>query len=142
MGTEEFKAHKEHTFDAYCKRVLKNKAADLHRELTRQEQHETSLEDLLPVLENTKQYEDVYQLLRPIHTNLPAGSFYVSDPELEAALSQLLPKYRDVIYLYYFLGYTDKEIGCILNIHQKTVNSRRRRALNKLKERLGLSDGE
>ena len=78
----------------------------------------------------------------PIHTNLPAGSFYVSDPELEVALSQLLPKFRDVIYLYYFLGYTDKEIGIILNIHQKTVNSRRRRALNKLKERLGLSDGE
>ena len=58
MFTEEFKSHKEHTFDAYCKRVLKNKAADLHRELTRQEQHETSLEDLLPVLENTRQYED------------------------------------------------------------------------------------
>lgn len=39
-------------------------------------------------------------------------------------------------------GIVEEQVMLTEYIHQKTVNSRRRRALSKLKERLGLSDGK
>lgn len=55
---------------------------------------------------------------------------------LEAVLS--LPKrYKDVIYLYYFEGYTAAEIGRILGKKENTVYSLLARGLGMLKKELG-----
>lgn len=40
---------------------------------------------------------------------------------------------RNILYLYYFEGYTIKEIGFLLNKKQNTINSRLTRARKKLK---------
>jgi RNA polymerase sigma-70 factor (ECF subfamily) len=53
--------------------------------------------------------------------------------ELIAALSQLSPEHRAVIVLRYLLGYTPGEIGEILELPRGTVNSRMRRALDRLR---------
>ena len=55
---------------------------------------------------------------------------------LEAVLS--LPKrYKDVIYLYYFEGYTAAEIGRILGKKENTVYSLLARGRGMLKKELG-----
>jgi RNA polymerase sigma-70 factor, ECF subfamily len=53
--------------------------------------------------------------------------------ELIAALSELSPEHRAVIVLRYLLGYTPGEIGEILALPRGTVNSRMRRALDRLR---------
>jgi RNA polymerase sigma-70 factor (ECF subfamily) len=53
--------------------------------------------------------------------------------ELVAALSELSPEHRAVIVLRYLLGYTPGEIGQILGLPRGTVNSRMRRALDRLR---------
>jgi RNA polymerase sigma-70 factor (ECF subfamily) len=53
--------------------------------------------------------------------------------QLIAALSELSPEHRAVIVLRYLLGYTPGEIGEILALPRGTVNSRMRRALDRLR---------
>ena len=53
--------------------------------------------------------------------------------ELTTALSELSPEHRAVIVLRYLLGYTPGEIGEILGLPRGTVNSRMRRALDRLR---------
>jgi RNA polymerase sigma-70 factor, ECF subfamily len=53
--------------------------------------------------------------------------------DLVAALSALSPEHRAVIVLRYLLGYTPGEIGEILGVPRGTVNSRMRRALDRLR---------
>jgi RNA polymerase sigma-70 factor (ECF subfamily) len=53
--------------------------------------------------------------------------------ELMAALADLSPEHRAVIVLRHLLGYTPGEIGAILGLPRGTVNSRLRRALDRLR---------
>ena len=53
--------------------------------------------------------------------------------DLIAALSALTPEHRAVIVLRYLLSYTPGEIGEILGLPRGTVNSRMRRALDRLR---------
>ncbi|MBD0348850.1 MAG: RNA polymerase sigma factor [Thermoleophilia bacterium] len=59
------------------------------------------------------------------------------DPEaLAAGLVELTPEHRAVIVLRYLLDYTPGEIADLLDLPRGTVNSRLRRALDRLGERL------
>ena len=55
---------------------------------------------------------------------------------LAAALAELSPEHRAVIVLRYLLEYTPGEIARLLDLPRGTVNSRLRRALDALGERL------
>jgi RNA polymerase sigma-70 factor (ECF subfamily) len=57
--------------------------------------------------------------------------------ELRAALARLPPDQRAVVVLRYLLEYTPGEIGRMLELKRGTVNSRLRRALDRLGETLG-----
>jgi RNA polymerase sigma-70 factor (ECF subfamily) len=72
-------------------------------------------------------------------THAPAGSDPASNPysdETAAALAALSPEHRAVIVLRHLLEYTPGEIARILDLPRGTVNSRLRRGLDQLKERL------
>src|SRR5215210_2870938 len=58
------------------------------------------------------------------------------DDRMLPALASLDPDHRAVIVLRYLLEYTPGEIAGILDLPRGTVNSRLRRGLDKLKERL------
>ena len=49
----------------------------------------------------------------------------------------LSPKYRDIIYLYYYEGYKIVEIAALLKKNENTIHTRLRRAKQELKEKLG-----
>jgi len=59
----------------------------------------------------------------------------ISD-EILAALAALVPEHRAVIVLRHLLDYTPGEIADILDLPRGTVNSRLRRGLDSLKERV------
>lgn len=74
-----------------------------------------------------------------------AANEYVSCDENREILSAVLalePKYKDVVYLFYFEGYTACEIAEILNKKENTVYSLLSRAREKLKKELGGEDFE
>ena len=59
------------------------------------------------------------------------------DGSLLAAVNDLPPHYRAVIYLFYYEGYQAAEIGKILGIPTATVHTRLARGRAKLRELLG-----
>jgi RNA polymerase sigma-70 factor (ECF subfamily) len=71
----------------------------------------------------------------------PGLSSVDAEPELSdatvAALAALPPEQRAVIVLRHLLGYTPGEIAKLLDLPRGTVNSRLRRGLDELGERLG-----
>jgi len=66
----------------------------------------------------------------------PAPERAERDEELLAELGRLSPEHRAVIVLRYLLEYTPGEIAELLELPRGTVNSRLRRGLDTLKERL------
>ena len=68
----------------------------------------------------------------PAPTREPAGRA----GELAAALSELGPEHRAVVVLRYLLEYTPGEIAELLDLPRGTVNSRLRRALDRLEDAL------
>lgn len=62
---------------------------------------------------------------------------YMTTPEEESIMSGVLslpPKYRAIIYMHYYVGYSAKEIANIMNISQSAVLSRLSRGRSKLKD--------
>lgn len=74
-----------------------------------------------PWRRRTAPLEDVYPYLDP------------EESAVDAALASLPPKYRAVIHLYYFEGYSSDEIAGLLECRPSTVRSR----LSRARERLG-----
>ena len=127
-------------FDLYCKTVLRNKARNLHKELARKEQTEVPIDDLSPGTKQSMQCGDRYDFSVIVPLGLHGETMQLSDPDLAAAIFRLLPRFRDVLYLSYFMEYTDKEIGELIDESTSTVTARRIRTIKKLKELLGEID--
>ena len=62
--------------------------------------------------------------------------------ELLTAVRALSPEHQDVIHLFYYEGYSGKEIAYFLDISENTVKSRLRRARIELRSVLGEKDDE
>lgn len=63
-------------------------------------------------------------------------AYHVVSDEKESIMDEIrnLPlKYREVIYLHYYEGYTCEQIGKTLSLNRNTVSTRLRRARQKLK---------
>jgi RNA polymerase sigma-70 factor (ECF subfamily) len=58
------------------------------------------------------------------------------DRELWAVVGSLPPKYRAVVHLYYYEGYSQEEIAGILRITRTAVQTRMQRARQKLRKEL------
>ena len=70
----------------------------------------------------------------------PAAAPAGEDREVLEAVLSLPGKYKDVVYLHYYEGYTAPEIGQILGKNANTVYTLMTRAKGLLKERLGGED--
>ena len=135
MTVEQFRNYQEQSFDAFCKKVIRNEAINIHKRLMALSERELSLSDLsdadLSVLccEDTyRPYQKTYYVRgKPIH---------VYDPDLGEVLQFLSPQRRDVILLCFFLDYSDADIARLLRISSPAVSARKTIALRKLKELL------
>ena len=93
--------HKQHTFDAYCKRILKNESSDYQRRMSVLREHEIPFSMLPP--ETLAQFviwdeyfKDTY------HFEARGFEISVADELLAEALKTLPQDRLEIVLLYYF----------------------------------------
>lgn len=123
---------KQHAFDAYCKRIVKNEAISVHREYQHRSRQEVTFSELTEGELQQLQYIDQYALERQVFPLL-GGEVEILDGDLARALATLPPEHRDIVLLAYLLNMTDKGIAQLLKLTRSTVQYRRTSTLEQLK---------
>ncbi len=122
-------------FEVYCKKVIRGERCDYLRQVLRRSEQELSFSDL-----------PIDTLLRiGVLDAYPSGYYVfetqghrisISDDRLGEALSQIESAGRDLLLLAYFLDLSDREIGALLGIPRSTIQRRRQRFLDQMKQLL------
>jgi RNA polymerase sigma factor (sigma-70 family) len=127
------KEHIQHTFDSFCKSVLKRTARECYGAIKRRREREVTFSELssreLASLTVTDEYftdEYIFSVLGEI-----VG---VTDCDLAEALKELPADKRDIVMMSYFFDMTDREIAERLNMARRTVAYQRTSTLQKLKK--------
>ena len=121
--------NKEHAFDAFCKRVVKNEAVNIQLEYSGQEQQEVVFSDLTPEERRQLQYIDTYAPERRVF-RLFGMDMEISDGNLGRALDAVSKERRDIV----LLALTDVEIAKRLGLNRSTVQYRRTSTLEQLRK--------
>ena len=128
--------HKQHTFDSFCKKVLKHEAGNGHREINRRARMEISMSDLSEeAMEQLAVYDDYPWDYTPFQVG--DETVLVKDDRLAEALAAIPEKERNIILLYWFLELADREIADRMGIARRTVNTHRQNAYRLLKKLMG-----
>ena len=110
--TEAYKEHIEYTFNAFYRVVIRYAAINAWRDRSKRRQKEISLEYLTEEkfypLGTTDEYFEVPYEEYPI--TICGQTVILTNGELAALLS-LPEKNREIIFLYFFGHYTQREIG-------------------------------
>ena len=133
MKPQDQEEHIRHTFDSYCKKVLRYKARTCYSKMQAQAEREITFSALssqeLAELATTDEYftdEYVFSVL--------GESVGVTDCDLAEALSELPADRREIVLMSFFFDMTDKEIADKLNMARRTVAYRRTSTLKELKK--------
>jgi RNA polymerase sigma factor (sigma-70 family) len=132
MNSPNHEEHIQHTFDSYCKKILKGVAIDIQRENIRRSKHEINFSEMhvqeFLRLSATDDYfadEFIFSVL--------GESVGVSNPILAEALNGLSTHRREIVLMSYFFDMTDKEIAERLKMARRTVAYQRTSTLRQLK---------
>lgn len=110
MKPQSHEEHIRHTFDAFCKKVLRNEARDYLDEIARKRSREISLSELpVEVMEQLAVYDCYFVEDSAFH--ILGCTVYVDSPELAQAIAALPKDKQEVILLFYFLEMSDYEIA-------------------------------
>ena len=132
MNPRNHEEHIQHTFDSYCKKVLKYRALDIRREVKRRSQREVTFSDMSAHELSTLAVEDEYFTDEFIFSIL-GESIGISDADLAEALNILPADRRDIVLMSYFFDMSDREIAERLNMARRTVAYKRTSTLHELK---------
>ena len=135
MTPRNHEEHIQHSFDSYCKKILKGKAIDIHRETKRRSKREITFSDMSAQELAVLSVEDEY-FTDEFVFNILGESVAVSDADLAEALNALPADKRDIVLMSYFFDMTDREIAEQLNMVRRTVAHQRTSTLRKLKNLL------
>ncbi len=136
MTPDRHDEHKQHTFDSFCKKVLKYEAYNGYREIARRQKYEVSFSELPEeALEQLASYDRYPWEYTPF--TVGADVIQIGDDRLAEALNMLPKENRDILLMYFFLDMADREIAEYLHIARKTVNKRRLRSYRLLRELMG-----
>lgn len=135
MTLEQFYRYQEESFDAFCKKVIRNAAATAHQKLDEKAEREPNLSSLSEAELNLLHTYDVYHTYCKV---FPVRGYLVRvyNPDLGEVLQHLSPQRRDVLLMGYFLGFNDYQISKLLHIDHKTVDYRKAEGLRQLRELL------
>ena len=144
MNSEQYQEHIERTFNAFCKIVLYQTALGVYKKLRKKQQFEVSLDylcefDFEPVT-TTDEYFVKYDV--PTAFTVHGKTVIVESEQLAAALLRLPEKRREVLFLRYYLGYSDTEIGRLFGVCRSTIFRRRKRALRLLRQEMEVLENE
>ena len=134
MESTSYKEHIQHTFDSYCKKVLKNEAINIQKQYKRQCKRELSFFNLskqeLSILAVNDEYLFEYHYFEVLDFEI-----CIRNESLAKYLKDLSKEKQKIILMYYFLGMTDKEIAEKMNLVRRTVQYKRTIILKELKQR-------
>lgn len=144
MNSKQYREHIERTFNAFCKIVLYHAALGAYKKLRKKQQFEVSLDylcefDFEPVT-TTDEYFVKYDM--PTTFTVCGKTVIVESEQLAAALLRLPEKRREVLFLRYYLGYSDTEIGRLFGVCRSTIFRRRKRALRLLRQEMEVLENE
>ena len=135
------KACKEHAFDSYCKKILKNEARDIYDEIKRQRMQELSLSELDAKTASQLSMMDDYAFEEQSF-NVRGYDIAIRSGLLAESLAALPDQKRDILLLYHFLDMTDMEIGELLGMVRQTVQYQRTISIQKLRDMMEEYDDE
>ena len=136
MKSQSHEEHIRHTFDAFCKKVLRNEARDYLDEIVRKRSREISLSELpAEAMAQFAAYDRYFAENSAF--DILGCTVYVDNPELAQAIAALPKDKQEVILLFYFLEMSDYEIARRLNMIRRSVTYRRTSTLKLLKEWIG-----
>lgn len=126
-----FESHLQHTFDSYCRTVVRNEARNIKKRQKRLQERQTSLDYL-----SNEEKEDLYYY----DSNLDNSEVFlinglkivVQDVELAESIKLLPNDLKRIILLYYFVGLNDREIGEHYALSAGSLWSLRQRAVRLL----------
>lgn len=136
MTLEQFNTYMEQSFDAFCKKVIRNESRNIHKRLKRQAEHERALSSLSGDEIAELFTEDTYFADGRLFC-ADGLWFSIDDKKLADAISFLTPQRRELILLSFFLGYSDAQISRKLDVPPDTISYRKNVAIEKLKEIIG-----
>jgi RNA polymerase sigma factor (sigma-70 family) len=136
--TEAYKEHIMYSFNGFCKVVIRYAAINAWRDRNRRRQKEISFEYLTeekfyPLNTSDEALKSPYEQY-PV--TICGQTIILTNGELAAALLSLPEKKREVIYLYFFGNYTQREIGEIYGNGKSTVWHHLHSALQMLQEEM------
>ncbi len=136
--SEEYKEHIEYTFAAFCKVVLRNAAMTAYRDFGRKQKREVSLEYLISETPFEPFITDTYfeQYDQPTIFVVKGQEIVVANKRLANALLRLSEQRCNVLFLYFFFGYTDAQIGKEYGRSRSTANYWKLAALKQLRKEM------
>ena len=136
MDLDRHDEHKQHAFDSFCKKVIRCEAYNAYRAIGRRQDLEIPFSQLPEEAMETLATYDLYPWE---YTSFPVDGdvILIKDDRLADALTVLPQSLRDIFLMYWFLELADREIGERLSLPRRTVNHRRQRAYELLKELMG-----
>ena len=133
MKQDELELYHECSFDAFCKKAIRNLAVDAKR-IYWKKTMTTSDEELLATYVKSIMTEDTYALNNYEKIYYVNGlKVVVTNETVGEALKFIMPNKRAVLLLSFFMDYRDSEIARTLRITNSTVAYRKKEALKQLK---------
>ena len=131
--TDKQREHIIHSFDLFCKRVIRNKAYEIYNKNKRDIERFISFDKVCNEYLSECGELDTYPISQ-YHFEAFGYVFSVNDDKLGKALSALVKSKRDVILMYYFTELTLKDISCLIGYSNRTASYRHIRGLHLLRE--------
>ncbi len=129
-----YKEHIEYSFNAFCKTLLYYEAINTYREISKKREREVSLDYLYEVgcePSAAEQYLTTF--------NIRGEAVTIENEQLATALLNLTEQQQEKLFLYFFFGYRDAEIGKLCGCCRTTANYRKNTALRQLRKEMEVS---
>ena len=135
MTKAEYELYLVKTFDAFCRKVIRNTAIDCHREIRRKREREKPFSDLSESEIESLSVTDTYNIYIKEY-DVIGDTVIVRDADIGEALQYIQPQLRNIILMSYYLDMSNTEIANKLNISNSTVAYRMDAALKQLREQI------
>ena len=134
--SEQFMEHIEYAFNAFCK--IRNAAISAYRDFGRKQKREVSLEYLISETSFEAFSTDTYfeQYDQPTIFVVKGQEIVVASKRLADALLKLTEQRQNILFLYFFFGLTDTQIGKEYGRNRSTTNYWKLTALKQLRKEM------
>ena len=122
-------------YESYCKKVIRGERCDYLREVLRRAEKEVCFSDLPEGILMQMGISDDYPVEHYVF-EIRGHRISITDERLGEALLRVDADGRDLLLLAYCLDLSDREIGLLLGTPRSTIQRRRQRFLDQMKQLL------